>query len=186
MNIQYLNSQIEFVNNEEEFLSSNTAQAVIIVLDNIEVCYGKDDSCNTEYCDEHNINYVHQSKLQGGGCIVGIKDNIFIDAKDKAEGYCLSDRFSEALCQFLKSKGLDSVRCDNNDVLVDGYKVASGCETSINEWQYMGYQISMNQNIELIQNICNKEMSKIPKGLSEFNILKEDILQFCTNYWQKI
>ena len=154
-------------------------------MQNTEVVYGANGSCNTEWPDENNISYVHQSKLQGGGCIVGVAGNIFVDVKSKLpdNGICLSDNFSKALCEYLKSKGLDSVRQDNNDVLVEGYKVASGCETTVDDNQYMGYQISINQDIETIRHACNKEMIKVPKGLSEYGITTEDIKDFCIKYW---
>lgn len=185
MNIQYYNSQIDFVNNEEQFLSSKEPQAAIVVLDNTEVVYGAENSCNIEWCQENNIPYIHQDKLFLGGCIVGVQGNIFLDLKDHVDGECLSDRFSKALCVFLISKGLNSVRQDNNDVLVNDYKVASGCESNINGWQYMGYQISINQDLDIINGACNKEMIKVPKGLSEFGITTEDIVNFITNYLNK-
>ena len=158
-----LTSQIEFVGMEDEFLDTLDNETAIVTLNQTEVVYGADDSCNTEWCDNNNIPYVHQGKLQGGGCIVGVKGNIFIDAKraltDDAE--CLSDKFSKALGEYLKDKGLNSVRQDNNDVLVDDYKVASGCETVINGFKYMGYQISINQDMETIEHACNKPMAKV-------------------------
>ena len=185
MALKYYNSQIDFVkNNETEFLSSNDNEVALIVLEQTEVCYGADDSCNVQWCEENNIPIIHQSKLQGGGCIVGVKGNIFVDAKAKTD-VCLSDKFSKALCQFLKNKGFTSVREDNNDVLVDGFKVASGCETSENGWQYMGFQISLYQDINLIENICTKAMVKVPKGLSEYGLTTEELKQFCVDYWTK-
>lgn len=183
--MKFLNSQIDFVNQEQKFLDSTIEETYIIVLDQTEAIYGKDDSCNIKYCQEHNIPYIHQSKLSGGGCIIGVKGNIFIDIKrEHAGGKCLSDTFSEALKDFFVSKGLSSVRCDNNDVLVDGYKVASGCECSYNKWEYMGYQISIFQDIETIKNVCNKPMVKIPKGLNDYGITTEEIKKFCEEYFK--
>ena len=46
--MKYYNSQIEFVQNEQEFLSSMEEETVIVTLDKTEAVYGKDDSCNTE------------------------------------------------------------------------------------------------------------------------------------------
>lgn len=185
MEIKYNNSQIDFVQNEAQFLNSDNAEVVIVILDNTEVVYGADDSCNLDWCKENNISVVHHDKLRGGGCIASVKGNVFVDAKVKPgeDGKALADNFSVALCNFLKSKGLDSVRQDNNDVLVDDYKVASGAETSYNSWQYMGYQISINQDIELIKHACNKPMVKVPKGLGEYGITTEDIVDFCKSYW---
>lgn len=180
-----LDSQIEFVNQEQQFLDSPNNETVIVILNQTEAIYGADDSCNTEWCEENNVPYAHQGKLQGGGCIIGVKGNIFIDAKRKItdDVECLSDKFSKALCDYFKSIGLDSVRQDNNDVLVDDYKVASGCETVVNGFKYMGYQISINQDIETIKHACNKRMEKVPKGLGEYGITTEEMKQFCEDYW---
>ena len=185
MNIKEYNSQIQFVKEEQSFLDSANDETAIIVLDNTEAVYGADDSCNTEWCEQNNVPFIHQAKLQGGGCIIGVKGNIFVDAKRKMinGGENLADKFSKALCAYLKEKGLDSVRTDNNDVLVDDFKVASGCESTVNNFQYMGYQISINQDIETIKHACNKPMVKVPKALSEYNITTNEMKSFCINYW---
>ena len=183
--IKQYNSQIEFINNEEEFLNSPNDETVIVVLNQTEAIYGADDSCNTKWCEDNNIPYAHQGKLQGGGCIIGVKGNIFIDIKRKCDGECLSDKFSKVLAKYFKDKGLESVRCDNNDVLIDGFKVASGCETNHNGFKYMGYQISINQDIETIKHACNKPMIKIPKGLGDYGITTDEMKQLCEKYWTK-
>ena len=155
------------------------------MLNQTEAIFGADDSCNTKWCDENGIPYAHQEKLQGGGCIIGVKGNIFIDVKRKLEGgECLADRFSKALYIYFKEKGLETVRCDNNDVLIDNYKVASGCESIHNGFNYMGYQISINQDIETIKKACNKPMVKIPKALSEYGITTDEMLDFSEQYWK--
>ena len=183
MKIKEYGSQIQFVNEEDAFLNSPNEETAIVVLEQTEAIYGADDSCNTQWCEENNVPYAHQGKLQGGGCIVGVEGNIFIDAKRNPQDICISDAFSRALAQYFKNKGLESVRCDNNDVLIDDYKVASGCETFINGFMYMGYQISINQDVETIKHACNKPMEKVPKGLSEYGITTEEMVEFCTEYW---
>ena len=184
--MKYYNSQIEFVQNEQEFLSSTKEETVIVTLEKTEAIYGKDDSCNTEWCKENNIPFIHQSKLNGGGCIIGVKGNIFLDIKRLNKGgECLSDKFSKALAQYFISKGFNSARCNNNDVLIDTYKVASGCECMEGNFLYMGYQISIYQDIEIIKHACNKPMIKIPKALSEYGITTEEMLSFCESYWKQ-
>lgn len=92
--------------------------------------------------------------------------------------------FISAFCDFLKDKGLNAV-IDNNDILIDGYKVSSGTEGEIKGWRYFGYQISVNQDIDLISTVCKKEMVKPPKGLSEFGVTTEQVVDFCNNFWEK-
>lgn len=183
--MKYLNSQIDFVKNEQQFLSSHNEETVIVTLEQTEAIYGKDDSCNIQWCNEHNVPYIHQAKLNGGGCIIGVKGNIFLDVKRMNKGgECLADRFSKALRDYFISKGLNSARCDNNDVLIDNYKVASGCECMEDDYMYMGYQISIFQDIETIKYACNKPMIKIPKALSEYGITTEEMVSFCETYWK--
>jgi hypothetical protein len=79
---------------------------------------------------------------------------------------------------------MDSVRQDNNDILVDGFKVASGAEVSLpNGFRYVAYQISINQDLETIKHACLKPMVKVPKALSEYGITTEEMVDFCKNYW---
>jgi hypothetical protein len=109
-----------------------------------------------------------------------------VKRKLKDGGDALSDKFSKALSEYLSSKGLPTVRCDNNDVMVGNGKVASGGEICINGFNYMGYQISVNQDIDAIKNICiSKPMVKIPKALSDFGITTEEMREFCIDYWSK-
>lgn len=184
MNITKHTSQIDFVKSEDQFFSSQENEAAIVILRKTEVIYGADDSCNTEWCDQNNVAYIHQDKLFTGGCIVGVAGNIFVDVKMKTDGgESITDQFAKALGDYLREKGLKSVRQDNNDVLVDGFKVASGCETEVDGWRYMGYQISLRQNMEVIQGACNKQMIKIPKGLKEYGITTEEMVEFCEQYW---
>ena len=182
--IKEFSSHKDFMEYEKTFLEAKTNQTVIIVLDNTEVIYGANGSCNVNWCKENNIPCYHKEKLQGGGCIVGVKGNIFLDIKRKSNGgRCLSDIFSEAFCQYLIGKGLTSVRTDNNDILVDGYKVASGCESTVDGWQYMGFQISINQDKDVIEHACNKPMIKVPKGLGEYGITNAEVVAFCKEYY---
>lgn len=184
MKIKKLNSQIEFVNNEFDFLYSNEEEVNIVVLEQTECIYGMNDSCNTDWCDKNNVKYVHQEKLHKGGCIVGVAGNIFIDAKiEYNKDKSLTDDFAKALSNYFREKGLDSVKCDNNDVMIDCYKVASGCETYLGPYTYMGYQISIYQDLETIKHACNKPMLKIPRGLIDYGITTSDIEEFCYSYW---
>lgn len=187
MKIQYTNSQIEFHNTMEDFLNSNEEETKLTVLDRTEAFYSEEGTCDTKWCDEHNIPYSKNRMFCGIGCIVAVKGNVVIDIKRRLEGgECLSDRFAKALCEYLKNKGLDSVRCDNNDVLVDDYKVASGAETVLpNGLNYMGFQISISQDLEAIRKICKKPMLKVPKALSEYGITTEEIVKLCEDYWTK-
>ena len=183
MNI--INSQIKFFEEmEENILHSSKAETCIAVLENTEVIYNNNYGINKEYCDEHNIKSF-EGKINSIGVGVVAKGSIVLTVKRKLlnGGEALSDKFAKALCGYLKNKGLSSVRQDNNDVLVDDFKVASGGEIMVGEWNYMGFQISVNQDIEAIENICIKKSLKKPKALSEYGITTEEMKEFCEQYW---
>ena len=50
----------------------------------------------------------------------------------------------------------------------------------------MGFQISINQDIKAIENICYKHSVKKPKALSDFGVTTEEIVEFCENYFSNI
>ncbi len=183
--IKILNSQIDFFNGyEEKFLASSDDETAIAVLESTEVIYNENSGCNTEYCDEHGISY-YKGKIDSIGTGVVTKGSLVLTVKRKMVngGESLSDSFSKALSAYFVNKGLPSVRQDNNDILVDNGKVASGGEIVINGFNYMGYQISVNQDLDAIKNICTKPMLKIPKALSEFGITTDEMKNFCVEYW---
>ena len=82
---------------------------------------------------------------------------------------------------------MNSVRQDNNDVLVDDFKVANGAEVILSGgYHYIAYQISINQNLEIIRHACLKPMVKVPKALSEYGITTEEMVKFCEDYWLNV
>ena len=181
--IKRLDSQVEFVKNEKEFLDSPNEETVIVTLNQTEAIYCEEGSCNIAYCKEHNIPYAKMP--QGGGCIIGVKGNVFVSVKRKTVGgEAYGDKFTKIFAKHLKEeRGLESTRCDNNDVLVDGFKIASAVETNVNGWQYMCFQVSLYQDLETIKNVCNKPMVKIPKALSEYGITTDEMVDFIEEYW---
>ena len=188
MKIKEFNSQIEFHKKYmEDFLNSNEDSMKIAIIDKTEALYGGDETIDKGWCDDNGIPYSQGKLIQHTGCIIAVKGNILLDIKKKFDGgECICDKFSKALCKYLKNKGMDSVRQDNNDVLVDGFKVASGAEVSLpNGFQYVAYQISINQALDIIKHACKKPMVKIPKALSEYGITTEEMKKFCIDYWTK-
>ena len=185
MNIIWCNSQIDFINNIDSFINSSDELCKITIMDKTEAIYIDEGTCDLEWCKQHAIPFARQTYFFNAGCIIAVKGNMFIDAKVKVNGENAADVFSKALCKYFIDKGFTSVRCDNNDVLIDGFKVASGCESLVNDLNYMGYQISINQDLETIKHVCKKEMVKVPKALSDYGITTEEMIEFCINFFQK-
>ncbi len=93
-------------------------------------------------------------------------------------------RCTESLVNWLSQKGLN-VTTDNNDILVDGYKVASTCVTRYGDIDYTGGHIGINTKLEDIKKICTKPMVKVPKGLSEFGITTEEVKEWFLDFCKK-
>lgn len=93
--------------------------------------------------------------------------------------------FTDYFMEWLKGKGLNA-RYEDNDILVDDYKVCGTCITRYGRIDYTGVHIGINTNLDHIKAICKKPMHKVPKGLSEYGITTEEVEQmflvFCKNY----
>lgn len=94
-------------------------------------------------------------------------------------------QFVNLLMSFLQDKGL-SAEFNGNDILIDGYKVAGTAQITRNSFAYVACHISLNPNIELIQQICTKKMEKTPKGLSEFGLTTEEITEFLIEWAREV
>lgn len=152
-----------------------------------EVSYGFDKDCNIQYCEDNNIPCF--DRQSAGGTIVHAKDCIginYIYPHSKFPSF-LSVDFLNDLTEYFKSKNLNA-SIDGNDILIDGYKVCSGAENNLPpdfKWCNVVMLISMNQNIDLIRNVCQKEMIKIPKALKDFNIEEEEMMSFIENWFKE-
>jgi len=158
----------------------------IVVQRRDEVSYGYQKDVNFEYCEEHEIPTIDLKR--DGGCIVHFKGNVAwaeIRSNQVKDFYYTNLDFLGKLCVYLQEKGLNAI-LDNNDILIDDYKVVSGCAINLKpdyKRTFSAVQICMNCDIETIQNVCTKPMSKTPKGLSEFGITKAEIVDFIEAYF---
>lgn len=107
-----------------------------------------------------------------GGSILGYPDSVCLVAFDNKE-----PNWINKLVKYLKSLGLNA-KNTGNDVLVDGYKVAgfSAVPLEGTNLQYYAFFVSITVNLSDIFLVCKKQMKKIPKGLGEYGITTQDIL----------
>lgn len=109
-----------------------------------------------------------------GGTIVGFPGSITLFAFTNRAN---APRWREQLAAYLQSRGLNAAVVDN-DVLVDGFKVAGFMSKWVNrEIQYFGCHISIHVDLDVIQRICRKPMVKIPKGLGDYGVTREMVLE---------
>lgn len=173
----------EFMTKVDEWCSSNDTITVWGIYEETQVNYGGDD-CNIEYCREHNIP-CYKSR-DDGGCIVNGPGTINIaDFRPSVEGW-IFPLFLNDFTQYLKDKKLNA-EYDGNDVLIDGYKVASGFGYNLSpeyKRQYTGLGFFFNTDEELIRHICTKPMVKKPKGLEQFGITTEECVEWMMNWFE--
>lgn len=153
-----------------------------------EVTYGAQNDVDFQYCEEHNINCINL--LRDGGSIIHFIGNVCwaeIMSNSVANFVPTNIRFLAALTEYLRNKGINAVQ-DNNDILIDDYKVASGCAINLGpDWKrtFSAVQINVNTDLDLIQHICTKPMKKIPKALSDYGITTEEMKSFVLNFFKK-
>ena len=138
---------------------------------------------NEEYCKINNIRY-DITPNEGGAIVVQSGDIDF--GKFKHNGFDEPNRIMNGILEYLKEKGLN-ISLDGNDLMIDNlYKVGSCSSVNVGDRLiYTGCHISMSVNLEHIKNICLKPMNKTPKGLSDYNIDRQELYDFIANLLEK-
>lgn len=162
----------EYIDNFTTYLQTPTPTKVL-VCSNEDVCVLVSKAeYNEQYCIDNNI--TTYSTGHRGGIIVNFKDDISVGIINSNISV---DYIIRCFLEFFKLKGL-SCKYEDNDILVDGYKVIGFSRKIINNVDSIAFHISIGMNLSMINNICTKPMNKTPKGLSEFGISREEIKQF--------
>ena len=142
-----------------------------VIVDKTSVNYSNENECNIEYCLEHNIPITFLRR-SGSTFVLQKGDFIFLHC-DKDDNFL--GKWEKYLRKKLTEKGLN-LTYDNNDFLIDNYKVMGGFGEEINE-DYFLYVVcvSIKDSSELIKNICLKKSIKEPRALEYYNISVEEI-----------
>ena len=176
----------EFYKEYNYLISYQKEETMYVVYDKTQVDYGCECDCDLEWCKENNIPVFKFNR--GGGCIVNTAGNITLIDMRKFDGHTWNTlSMLKSFVEFLRSKGIDAT-IQRNDIMIDGFKVGSGVCRNIHPryiWQLSGIQISINQDLNVIEHACKKTMRKTPKGLSDFGITTEDVEQWIDSYFNK-
>lgn len=163
----------DYISNLENYLNSNNF-TVLVTSNKIYCLQGTYSKLNEDFCRNNSIEILKTRHF--GGTIINFKEDICVGNFQKCNNTFGKD-FMVNLIDFIKNKGLNCELVDN-DLLVNGFKCASYMTTNINGCLYTAIHISIGMDLDLIKNICTKPMNKIPKGLSEFGVRTEDLLEF--------
>lgn len=141
------------------------------------VLTGVHNEINNKYCEDNNIRVEHTANE--GGTIV-VQDGDIEFGFFKYNGFNDGLEVMTSICNELKKVLGDRIELADNDLLIDGtYKVGSYSSVDVGDRLiYTGCHISMSVNLEHIQNICLKEMNKIPHGLKQYGIDVVELEQF--------
>lgn len=133
---------------------------------------GSDNDINEEYCIENNIP-IFRVQRSGGAIVSSVGDFEFVIVDPKTNTKQMPLLLSK-LVHLLVSRNL-YVEINENDILVEGHKVASWAYKIVPGGIYTAMHISTSVDLEAIKHICKKEMKKIPKGLNDFGITLKDL-----------
>lgn len=174
----------KFTENFEKNIAAYYNTFLISHNDRTYAIVGNTNDINQDVCEESNVKVINIHHL--GGTLV---------LTETAVGFAyvgeeLTREFYNALVnqfvQYLQKRGLNAEHVDN-DVMVDGYKIGSWTKRILpNEAHWFTFQISLDNDPELINKICTKPMKKVPKGLSEYGITKEEVITFLEDFVDKI
>ena len=153
------------------------SRCVIVEYTADQVNYGFDAKPNFEYCQKHDIPCVNIGRR--GGAFVVNKGDIGFGYIEQGCNNKIGEAIYDRFVQFFLNKGLNATQC-SNDVLINGYKVFGWASHYYKDFDaiYITAHFTLSVDVELIKNVCTKEMNKVPKGLNDFGIIKQDVISF--------
>lgn len=153
----------------------------VVPVEDLCVNYSQDEDINKEFCDDNDIAYFRLDRK--GGAIVFFPGNIAIDAIYLGTDKELPYFFREDFISFLQAHGINT-ELDNNDIMVDHKKVAGVVYAEIlGKYSYLGMAISINSDVDLINQICTKPMVKIPGALSDYGITTQEVMNWVLSWF---
>lgn len=163
----------------QDFIANRKHGIAYCVHDEKSVFIALADSINKDACAEYGYT-VLDTKHTGGVVVVSEGDVSVVHFG--AIGSDWMHRFADYLIERYKERGLNTTY-EDNDVLIDGYKISGLSATPYGNLQYSTIHIGINTNLDHIKAICRKPMVKVPKGLSDYGITSEEVeqmfLEFC-------
>lgn len=167
----YENNIIEKITNSITYEEENS---FYFVADRTIAFPGYGNPIDEELCKQLKVGVI--SLPNQGGIIVSGKGSISLGHFSKNTENKHNKELTDKLINWLKTFGLNII-LEGNDILVDGkYKVASSGSRRFGDILFSTFHISYNVDLDLINKICTKPMHKIPKGLQEYGIAEDTLL----------
>lgn len=147
------------------------------------VDYGIDNTPNLDYCIEHNIECIKYER-RGGAFVINAGDlgfaNVSVGFND------IGSNLEKEFVEYLIAKNINAV-ASGNDILVDGYKCFGFATNYLADYGKLltTCHFTLSVNIDLIKAICTKPMVKVPKGLADYGITQQEVIEFITKFVKK-
>lgn len=125
---------------------------------------------------------VYPTKHKGGVIVTNIGDIGIVHLGNAGKQWY--DFFIKEFIGWLKDRNLNA-ELDNNDIVIDGYKVCGVSTKRVGALSYTAGVIGINTKLSDIQAICKKPMQKIPKGLSDYGVTSEEVEQWFLSFCKK-
>ena len=172
-------TQAEWLNEVKKHIEGGIHKIGYVVIEKPVTIVHRAHQVDEDVCKE--LGYDIAESFNNGGTILANKGDIICSHLDKPDNGWI-DRFVAYFLEWLKAKGLNAVY-QNNDILIDGYKVCGTCVTRYGRIDFSSAILTIDTNLDHIKAICKKPMKKVPKGLSEYGITTEEVeamfLEFC-------
>jgi hypothetical protein len=153
-------------------------ETVFIVHPETLICWTGTDPINEDYCLENKIP-VYPVGYHGGAIVTGVEDvaiGLLVGRSTVRD--LLVDKVFLCIKEYFPNAELD-----NNDIVIDGYKVFGVGRATFGALYLATYQITFKSYPEAINNICLKPMFKIPKGLSELGDIEKKVIVERVKSW---
>ena len=171
--------QTEWLSEAKQLIQAGAHKIFCTVIDTPVTLVYRKDQIDGDVCKSLGYD-IYEAYYNGGTLIANNGDVAFAHFYNIQNGW--RERFVTYFLGWLKGKGLNA-NFDNNDVLVDGYKVCATCVTRYGRIDYTTIFVGINTNLDHIKAICRKPMVKVPQGLSDYGITTEEVeqmfLDFC-------
>lgn len=172
-------TQAEWLNEVKKHIEGGIHKIGYVVIEKPVAIVHREYQVDKDVCDV--LGYDIAESFNNGGTILATKGDIIFSHLDKPDNGWIFG-FVTYFLDWLKAKGLNAVY-ENNDILIDGYKVCGVCVTRYGRIDFSSAILTVNSNLDHIKAICKKPMVKVPKGLSEYGITTEEVeemfLRFC-------
>lgn len=152
----------------------------IATIDDTVLHYGEDGGFDVDKAVKMGIK-CYDLKKKGGAMVTSPGDIVYcFTTKDE------DVKFNSNLRIFLANKlSQYNIHTEqtNNDLLVEDKKCFGFMYKKIGKIHFYGGHISIDCNLELIKQVCTKEMVKIPGGLGEYSITTNKVVDWLKEFW---